>query len=416
MLFFQYFGAFMTINFYLDSKLLRSNEKSIICFIRGIKNCKTININTQLKISPEHWNPKNQNVRRSHPDYAQWNSYLDKFKNGVNSAYIEFTKKNFQLETNVIKSFIIDRIFNSPDQHKFDFFEVLDKYIESKSSEFTQGYISNIVSLKKNLLEFQVTSKTVITFENIDLNFYDKFVRYCIQNKEFKNNTIQSKKKHLASFLNWAMQRNYHKNNQYKQFKAKSETIDIVTLTFNELMRLNNLDLEENSIQYHIRNLFCLSCFTGARYSDIMNLKFEDISNNTWHLRTKKTKDIIEIPLIASALVIIEKYKNTNQNFPKIDKNKYNIELKNIAKMAGLDAPVTIVEYKGAVRFESIKPKFELVTSHMGRRTFVTLSLEKGMRPEIVMKITGHKDYKTFKRYIEITDKVKHQEMMKAWN
>jgi len=63
-----------------------------------------------------------------------------------------------------------------------------------------------------------------------------------------------------------------------------------------------------------------------------------------------------------------------------------------------------------------IKPKYELVTSHMGRRTFVTLSLEKGMRPEIVMKITGHKDYKTFKRYIEITDKVKHQEMMKAWN
>ena len=63
-----------------------------------------------------------------------------------------------------------------------------------------------------------------------------------------------------------------------------------------------------------------------------------------------------------------------------------------------------------------IKPKYELVTSHMGRRTFVTLSLEKGMRPEIVMKITGHKDYATFKRYIEITSKVKYQEMMKAWN
>lgn len=406
----------MTINFYLDSKLLRSNEKSIICFIRGIKNCKTIQINTQLKISPEHWNPKNQNVRRSHPDYAQWNSYLEKFKNGVNSAYIEFTKKNLTLETNIVKTFFKDRIFCLSDKHQHDFFEVMDKYIESKRSEFTEGYIGNIVSLKKNLIEFQDISKTVITFENIDLNFYDKFVRYFIQNKEFKNNTIQSKKKHLSSFLNWAVQRNYHQNNQYKQFKAKTETVDIVTLTFNELMQLNNLDLEENSIQYHIRNLFCLSCYTGARYSDIMNIKFEDITDNTWHLRTKKTNDIIEIPLISSALNIIEKYKKANQNFPKIDKNKYNLELKNIAKLAGLNEPITIVEYKGAVRHESIKPKYELVTSHMGRRTFVTLSLEKGMRPEIVMKITGHKDYKTFKRYIEITDKVKHQEMMKAWN
>ena len=156
----------MTINFYLDSKLLRSNEKSIICFIRGIKNCKTININTQLKISPEHWNPKNQNVRRSHPDYAQWNSYLEKFKNGVNSAYIEFTKKNFKLEPNTIKTFIIVRIFSLPDQLLHDFFEVMDKYIESKRSEFTEGYIGNIISLKKNLLEFQDTSKTIITFEN----------------------------------------------------------------------------------------------------------------------------------------------------------------------------------------------------------------------------------------------------------
>ena len=84
--------------------------------------------------------------------------------------------------------------------------------------------------------------------------------------------------------------------------------------------------------------------------------------------------------------------------------------------MAGLDAPNTIVEYRGAVRIESIKPKYELVTSHMGRRTFVTLSLEKGMISEIVMKIIGHKDYKTFERYIEIINKVKHQEMMKAWN
>ena len=101
---------------------------------------------------------------------------------------------------------------------------------------------------------------------------------------------------------------------------------------------------------------------------------------------------------------------------PKIDNMKYNIELKNIAKLAEIDMPVTIVEYVGAERIEVIKPKYEFVSSHMGRRTFVTLSLEKGLRAEIVMKITGHKDYKSFKRYIEITSKVKHQEMMKAWN
>ena len=50
------------------------------------------------------------------------------------------------------------------------------------------------------------------------------------------------------------------------------------------------------------------------------------------------------------------------------------------------------------------------------RRTFVTLSLEKGMRPETLMEITGHKDYKTFKKYIKISSNVKATEMNKIRN
>ena len=58
----------------------------------------------------------------------------------------------------------------------------------------------------------------------------------------------------------------------------------------------------------------------------------------------------------------------------------------------------------------------EFIGTHTARRTFVPLSLEKGMRAEIVMSITGHKEYNTFKKYIKITNKVKNIDMKRIWN
>ena len=68
------------------------------------------------------------------------------------------------------------------------------------------------------------------------------------------------------------------------------------------------------------------------------------------------------------------------------------------------DEPVQIVRFHGARREEVVYPKFELISVHTARKTVCTLSLEKGMSAEEVMKISGHKDYKSFSRYLKITD------------
>nr|WP_083891951.1 tyrosine-type recombinase/integrase [Echinicola vietnamensis] len=57
-----------------------------------------------------------------------------------------------------------------------------------------------------------------------------------------------------------------------------------------------------------------------------------------------------------------------------------------------------------------------MISAHTGRKTFVTLSLAKGIPAEVVMKITGHSDYKSFKRYIEVDEQRKRDEMTKAWS
>ncbi|HPO62405.1 MAG TPA: hypothetical protein PK762_04920 [Candidatus Kapabacteria bacterium] len=84
--------------------------------------------------------------------------------------------------------------------------------------------------------------------------------------------------------------------------------------------------------------------------------------------------------------------------------------------MANISKLITITRYIGAERIEETKPKYELISNHMARRTFVTLSLEKGMRPEVVMMITGHKNYYRMKRYVKITNTVKEEEMKRVWS
>jgi integrase len=83
---------------------------------------------------------------------------------------------------------------------------------------------------------------------------------------------------------------------------------------------------------------------------------------------------------------------------------------------AGFNESILMVKYRGVEKVEFIEPKYKFISTHTARRTFVTLSLEKGMRPETVMSITGHKDYHSFKKYIKLTDKVKLVEMNQIWN
>ena len=52
----------------------------------------------------------------------------------------------------------------------------------------------------------------------------------------------------------------------------------------------------------------------------------------------------------------------------------------------------------------AIQPKYELIGTHTGRRTFICNALSLGIPAQVVMKWTGHSDYKAMKPYIDIAD------------
>jgi integrase len=132
-------------------------------------------------------------------------------------------------------------------------------------------------------------------------------------------------------------------------------------------------------------------------------------------IKTYKTRDAIQVPLRPEAQQIVAKYLKESDFVPTITNQKTNEYLKELCQLAGIDDATTVSRYQGAHRIEFSKPKYEFISTHCARRTFVTLSLEAGVRPELVMAVTGHKSYKTFKKYIKITDKVVENEFQRVW-
>lgn len=80
-----------------------------------------------------------------------------------------------------------------------------------------------------------------------------------------------------------------------------------------------------------------------------------------------------------------------------------------------MNTPTNITRYIGNRRIDKVLPKYELITSHTARKTFVTNSLVLGMKEMVVKNITGHKDDKSFRKYVEIAENFKKEEM-DIWN
>ena len=198
-----------------------------------------------------------------------------------------------------------------------------------------------------------------------------------------------------------------------RAFKDYSQQTDIVYLTKEELDKMISYDFSFNPKLERVRDLFVFECAVGLRYSDIQNLKPENIKEDAIDFTTIKTRDRLRIPLTSYARQILAKY---NGALPKpYGFQRMNELLKEVGRICGIDANEQRVKYRGSTRVELNIPKHKLLTPHCARRTFITQSLERGLRPEVIMKLTGHKDYDTMKRYIKLTQDVVEKELLQAW-
>ena len=404
-----------SVNFYLKDPT--GEESLILLFIREKKS--TVKLKTGQRIPPAYWNADKQRAKksRSYPTYPELNVYLNKLAEDAERYLLAERSSDTPAKlANVKQRLLREQGFeDATATPKETFFSVYDEFVAVAGTQRSERTIKKYHTLKQQLQDFQRQKRVKLAFENIDVKFFDKLTAYYYNDLQFVNNTYGKYVSTLKTFLNWATDRGYNKKQDYRKFKVLKEDADIVVLTSDELRQLYELDLSQNLRLERIRDTFCLGCYTGLRFSDLEQLRAEHVRGNTLLIKTYKTRDTIQIPLRPEAQRIVAKYVNEPNFVPTITNQKTNEYLKELCQLAGIDAPTTVSRYQGAQRIEFSKPKYEFITTHCARRTFVTLSLEAGVRPELVMAVTGHKSYKTFKKYIKITDKVVENEFQRVW-
>ena len=324
-----------------------------------------------------------------------------------------------------------------PKEH--DFFKVYDMFLKEcgEKNAWTEATFEKMEAMRVDLTTF----KKNIKFSDLTEATLTEFVAYMRDSKKLrtprkkkgerddydqedlvglKNSTIEKKLGYLRWFLNWATDRGYNTNLDYKKFHPtlKMTQRKVIYLTKEEIARVRDLELSEAQAYLDpIRDIFLFCCFSGLRHSDVNNLRRSDIKGDHIEVTTVKTADSISIELNKITKAILDKYKDTpfkdGKALPNYTNQAMNRDIKELCKLAGINEEIRVTTYKGNVRTDKIQPKWELVGTHTGRRTFIVNALSLGITPNIVMKWTGHSDYKAMKPYIDIVDTIKASSMTK---
>ena len=391
---------------------------------------KRIEFTTGYRIDATKWNADKQRVKNG------CSNKLKQSASEINASLLEY----YTEIQSIFKRFEVEDVMPTPEQikeafnalHKpvseepkpkkealpCDFFQVFDDFVEDcgRQSNWTDSRFEKFAAVKNHLTNF----REGLTFEFFDERGLNDYVGYLRDVKEMRNTTIGKQLSFLKWFLRWAFKKGVHQNNAYDSYKPKLKSTQkkIIFLTWDELNRLREFKIPSNKQALErVRDVFLFQCFTGLRYSDVFNLRRNDIKGDHIEVTTVKTSDSLIIELNNHSKAILDKYKDVafedDKVLPVITNQKMNDYLKELAELASIDEPVRQTYYKGNERIDEVAPKYALLGTHAGRRTFICNALALGIPPQVVMKWTGHSDYKAMKPYIDIADDIKANAMSK---
>ena len=379
-------------------------------------------------------------------DAAKWDSDKQRVRNGCtnklkqSASEINASLLGYYTEVQeIFKKFEVEEIVPTPEQIKeaFNalhkpieeeikprkstpnaFYKVFDEFVRDcgRQNDWTDSTYEKFAAVKNHLINF----RNEFTFDFFDEKGLNDYVTYLRDVKEMRNSTIGKQLSFLKWFLRWAFKKGLHQNNAYDSYKPKLKSTQkkIIFLTWEELNKLREFEIPAaKQALDRVRDVFLFQCFTGLRYSDVFNLRKSDIKGDHIEVTTVKTSDSLIIELNKHSKAILDKYKDVafedDKVLPVITNQKMNDYLKELAELAGIDEPVRQTYYRGNERIDEVTPKYALLGTHAGRRTFICNALALGIPPQVVMKWTGHSDYKAMKPYIDIADDIKANAMSK---
>jgi len=296
--------------------------------------------------------------------------------------------------------------------------DALDEFTSEQSR--MHAWAKSTTQKFRQLRGHLVTYGRISDFEDVTVKNLLGFVDYLQDECGFLNSTTNKYIGYIRWFLKWAEERRYLASTDWKYFNPhlKSVPPPVVYLTWEELMRVWDYEAPPGHAYLNdVRDIFLFCAFTSLRYSDAVNARWADFEGNVLKVTTVKTSDPVRIDMNKWSNQILARHIGKDYGkdrvFRPIPNQVMNRYLKQICRELGINAPVRITTFKGSERTDEVKEKWEVIGTHAGRRTFIVNALSMGISPQVVMKWTGHADYKSMKPYIDVTDAARADAMGK---
>lgn len=405
-------------------------------------------IPTGLKIRPINWKQgqavylNRLEAKKQHPDkeYSLFllenevkalNSDLAAFKTVITNTELDFERKNKDYTlTDVVNAYHAQKtgLVADPKNSIADF---IAGYVVANKGLIKHRTLLTYLTVEKHLRDYGKKHNEVLTFENLKRAKIKKFHLF-LNDTGMNNTTVAKNISILKSLIKQALLEDttIKAAQDFRDYTVTREdgSYEVIALEQHEFDAIMDLDLSDYSktfpltdkinLSYQsldkVRDLFIFSCTTGLRYSDVADLKREHIRDNTIFKKAIKTGQQLEVPLNPISDFILKKYEGNVKPLPELSNQKANEYLKHLAKMAGITQTIEKTRKFGSEDKSEIFKKWQLVSFHTGRKTFSSLTLEKGAASHEVMSLTGHKKFATFQRYMNIT-KGQKRKAMSVW-
>lgn len=262
----------------------------------------------------------------------------------------------------------------------------------------SRSYCNAVLNASRYLERYEGFLGRKINSKDFDYKTVEGFCLFMKNNYTLKHNTIISIVRKVISSAKKMAREGYEVGAGYSDYKLTDEESTAIALTEEEIEGVYSLKVGKRARV--IRDLFVISCETGLRYSDLINLSEENINTKygTIQRKTQKTGAIVIIPLRRRSREILSRY------IPKYNASQgnYNKVVKTLCRKAGIIEKVLVEYTRGDKIVRKSLPRYKLVSSHTGRRTFATSAYLAGVQPARIMMLTGHKTEDSFFKYIRI--------------
>jgi integrase len=385
-----------------------------------------IGANTKLEVSKEYWK-KFHNMKRPKDitivnRQTEVRNELNKIENHILDSFNAFdpaaiSKKWLQTE--------IDHYYNPPqesDELPKELLPYIDVYMEYKKNDLASSTLTKFNGIKELLKRFERDKGKTVLIADVNQKFKNDFETYCIKNR-YAPNTIARAIRFIKTFCKHAQSNGLEVSYQLSSVKSKNVKVDKVYLTFEDIEKIENTDYKSNL--ENAKDWLIISCYTGQRVSDFMRftksmIRYEKNKNDgelkpLLEFTQKKTGKIMTVPLHKK---VIEILKKRNGEFPYlVSDQKYNKHIKDICLEAKINqlskGSKNLETEKGSKIYRKVAgayPKWELVTSHIGRRSFAS-NFYGEVPTTYLTYITGHSTEVMFLNYIGKSNKDKAMEM-----